>query len=80
MKLRRHGNLFVTLFAMMMYTGIPELQKPDDLEYLRTSLALTKTDEEAKRHFDEIFTQAYTGRKATSINWWMHQLGHYWIG
>ena len=41
----------MTLFAMMMYTGIPELQKPEDLDFLRNSLAMMKTDEEAEQHF-----------------------------
>ncbi len=68
------------LFAMKMYTGIPELQKPDDLEWIRDSLALAKTEEESEKHFRDIFDKAYQKRWATSINWWVHNFRHYWIG
>lgn len=47
LKLRKHAQLFLTLFAMMLHGGIPELQSVTDLEYLRTTLALERTDEEA---------------------------------
>ena len=65
---------------MMLYTGIPELQKPEDLEYLRNSLALTKDDAEAEKHFEDIFKIAFDGSLMTSLNFFVHNLKHYWIG
>jgi phosphatidylinositol-4,5-bisphosphate 3-kinase len=38
--LRRNADLFITLFHLMLLTGIPELQREKDIEYLRTALHL----------------------------------------
>lgn len=38
MILRKHGNLFLSLFAMMISTGLPELSSEKDLAYLRETL------------------------------------------
>ena len=69
----------MTLFSMMLHTGIPELQKPEDLDYLRNSLALTKTDAEAERQFDDMFKIAIEKRRFASFNFFVHNLKHYWI-
>lgn len=36
--LRRHGSLILSLFAMMISTGLPELSSEKDLNYLRDTL------------------------------------------
>lgn len=36
--LRRHGGLILSLFAMMISTGLPELSSEKDLNYLRDAL------------------------------------------
>ena len=36
--LRRHGGLILSLFAMMISTGLPELSSEKDLNYLRDTL------------------------------------------
>lgn len=36
--LRRHGSFIITLFAMMISTGLPELSCEKDLNYLRETL------------------------------------------
>jgi phosphatidylinositol-4,5-bisphosphate 3-kinase len=33
--LRRHGNLFITLFALMLTAGLPELTSVKDIQYLK---------------------------------------------
>lgn len=38
MILRQHGNLIISLFAMMISTGLPELSSEKDLNYLRETL------------------------------------------
>eukprot|EP00794_Sanderia_malayensis_P015189 gene15189-16756_t len=79
LKLRHKGSLFMTLFAMMLYTGIPELQRPEDVDYIRSCLALTKTEEESKEHFRDNFNVAYQKRAATSVNFFIHNVKHHWI-
>lgn len=43
MILRRHGSLIISLFAMMISTGLPELCSEKDLNYLRETLVSTKS-------------------------------------
>lgn len=38
MILRKHGNLILSLCAMMISTGLPELTSESDLNYLRETL------------------------------------------
>lgn len=38
MILRKHGNLILSLCAMMISTGLPELTSERDLNYLRETL------------------------------------------
>lgn len=40
--LRRHGGLILSLFAMMISTGLPELSSEKDLNYLRDTLVSNK--------------------------------------
>lgn len=40
--LRRHGGLILSLFAMMISTGLPELSSEKDLNYLRETLVRLK--------------------------------------
>jgi phosphatidylinositol-4,5-bisphosphate 3-kinase len=54
MALRNHANLLITLFTMMLPTGITELQNINDVGYLRKTLAVEKTDQEALAYFQVI--------------------------
>jgi phosphatidylinositol kinase/protein kinase (PI-3 family) len=51
--LREKGCLLISLLAMMLSTGMPELQSECDLEYMRTALQLNDdiSEEEALAHF-----------------------------
>ena len=51
--LREKGCLLISLLAMMLSTGMPELQSESDLEYMRTALQLNDeiSEEEALAHF-----------------------------
>lgn len=42
--LRRHGGLILSLFAMMISTGLPELSSEKDLNYLKETLVNIKTN------------------------------------
>lgn len=37
--LRKHGNLFITLFALMLTAGLPELTSVKDIQYLKVGQA-----------------------------------------
>ncbi|GAM22583.1 hypothetical protein SAMD00019534_057580 [Acytostelium subglobosum LB1] len=49
--LRKHTDLFINLFQLMLSTGIPELQHEDDIDYLRKALAPGVSDTEAAKEF-----------------------------
>ncbi|XP_065339767.1 phosphatidylinositol 4,5-bisphosphate 3-kinase catalytic subunit beta isoform [Cloeon dipterum] len=70
--LRRHGCLILSLFAMMISTGLPELSSEKDLSYLQETLALQKTEEEALEHFRSKFDEALSNSWKTSLNWASH--------
>ncbi|UYV66255.1 PIK3CA [Cordylochernes scorpioides] len=76
--LRRHANLLITLFTMMLSTGIPELQSMDDISYLRKTLQVDKTDEsEALEYFQNQFYEAFGGSWTTKLDWFFHSVKHF---
>ncbi|XP_057663838.1 phosphatidylinositol 4,5-bisphosphate 3-kinase catalytic subunit beta isoform [Diorhabda carinulata] len=74
MVLRKHGNLFISLFAMMISTGLPELSSEKDLNYLRDTLVLKMSDDEALKHFRSKFDEALSNSWKTSVNWATHNI------
>jgi len=76
MALRKHANLLITLFTMMLPTGITELQNISDVEYLRKTLSVEKTDEEALQYFQNIFSEAHGGSWKTKLDWYFHAIRH----
>uniref|UniRef100_F7FDA0 Phosphatidylinositol 4,5-bisphosphate 3-kinase catalytic subunit beta isoform n=1 Tax=Monodelphis domestica TaxID=13616 RepID=F7FDA0_MONDO len=72
--LRRHGNLFITLFALMLTAGLPELTSVKDIQYLKDSLALGKSDEEALKQFKQKFDEALRESWTTKVNWMAHTM------
>ena len=62
---------------MMLPTGITELQKIDDVYYLRETLAVEKTEEEALNYFQTMFYDAYDGAWTTKLDWFFHSIAHY---
>lgn len=73
--IRKHGHLFITLFAMMVSSGISQLRSLDDLEYLRHALALELTDEEASKRFLQLI-QDSINNNITQLNNAVHMLAH----
>eukprot|EP01090_Pellita_catalonica_P020530 TRINITY_DN738_c0_g1_i2.p1 TRINITY_DN738_c0_g1~~TRINITY_DN738_c0_g1_i2.p1 ORF type:complete len:141 (-),score=24.55 TRINITY_DN738_c0_g1_i2:205-627(-) len=76
--LRKHANMFINLFMMMLSTGIPELQRQEDIEPLKEALSLEKTDEEAAAHFKRLIHQARKTRTVLfndMIHIWAHSKG-----
>ncbi|XP_042336329.1 phosphatidylinositol 4,5-bisphosphate 3-kinase catalytic subunit delta isoform [Sceloporus undulatus] len=74
MILRSHGLLFLHLFALMKAAGLPELSCSKDIQYLKDSLALGKTDEEARKHFQLKFNEALRESWKTKVNWLAHNV------
>jgi phosphatidylinositol kinase/protein kinase (PI-3 family) len=65
--LRKHRNMLITLFSLMLSCGIPELQEPENILYLRNMLMPGATDREAAKEFsDEIIKCMNT--KTTLLN------------
>ncbi|EDW83168.1 uncharacterized protein Dwil_GK22711 [Drosophila willistoni] len=70
--LRKHGCLILSLFSMMISTGLPELSSEKDLNYLRETLVLDYTEEKAREHFRQKFSEALANSWKTSLNWASH--------
>jgi phosphatidylinositol-4,5-bisphosphate 3-kinase len=73
--IRRHGHLFITLFAMMVSSGMSQLQSLDDLDYLRRALALDLTDEEAAARFTQLIQESCSNQ-ITQFNNAVHIFAH----
>src|SRR3990167_7862723 len=71
--LRKHASRFINLMAMMLSTGIPELRKPKDIDYLRNTLCLDLEDQEAAESFCKEISSSL-GCKTTIINNIIHIL------
>lgn len=74
--LRKHSHLFITLFSMMLSTGITELQGMEDISYLRKTLQVDVGDEQALAHFQYQFNEAYGGAWTTKLDWFFHSVKH----
>lgn len=72
--LRKHSNLLITLFSMMLRTGIPELRTLDDISYLKTSLQVGVPEERANEFFQAQFFEAFRGAWATKVDWFFHNI------
>ncbi|KAH8241324.1 hypothetical protein KR032_008131 [Drosophila birchii] len=70
--LRKHGCLILSLFSMMISTGLPELSSEKDLNYLRETLVLDYSEEKAREHFRAKFSEALANSWKTSLNWASH--------
>jgi len=73
--LRQQSNLFINLFAMMLSTGIPELQSAEDIDYLREAFSLEASDEKAREEFTALIYESLS-TKTTQINNAIHILAH----
>ncbi|XP_040576946.1 phosphatidylinositol 4,5-bisphosphate 3-kinase catalytic subunit alpha isoform [Lepeophtheirus salmonis] len=76
LSLRKHANLLITLFTMMLPTGITELQSINDIGYLRQTLAVEKTETDALAYFQSMFSDAYGGAWTTKLDWFFHSVRH----
>lgn len=74
--IRREANLFLTLFMLMIPCGLPELQSIDDLEYMKKTLAINKSKEDAVAYFCKHLKEAYGASWTTKLDWLFHNLAN----
>ncbi len=71
---RRYSNLIINLFTLMLSSDMPELQSIDDIMYLRKTLAIDETEENALKYFRKQFLDAYNFSFTTKVDWVFHAL------
>lgn len=71
--LRHNAKLLITLLMLMVGTGIPELSKPEDIQYMKDKLFLEMTDDEAAAEFKKLTKQSMDSTK-TKLNNFFHNL------
>ncbi|XP_043926378.1 phosphatidylinositol 4,5-bisphosphate 3-kinase catalytic subunit alpha isoform [Protopterus annectens] len=72
--IRQHANLFINLFSMMLCSGMPELQSFDDIAYIRKTLALDKSEQDAVDYFRKQMNDAHHGGWTTKMDWIFHTI------
>lgn len=71
--LRHNSKLLCTLLMLMLGTGIPELQKAEDIRYMTDMMFLDKTDSEARIEFDRL-TDLSLDSTRTKLNNLFHNI------
>ncbi|XP_070694974.1 phosphatidylinositol 4,5-bisphosphate 3-kinase catalytic subunit gamma isoform [Pempheris klunzingeri] len=74
LSLRSHSRLLVTLFSLMLLTGIPELSAAEDMRYLRDALQEDQGEAEAKEHFLQQISVCEQLGWTVQANWWIHMV------
>uniref|UniRef100_A0A3P8TNG7 phosphatidylinositol 3-kinase n=1 Tax=Amphiprion percula TaxID=161767 RepID=A0A3P8TNG7_AMPPE len=74
LSLRCHSRLLVTLFSLMLLTGIPELSAAEDMRYLREALQEDQTEAEARQHFLRQIAECERMDWTVQTNWWIHMV------
>ncbi|XP_026776867.3 phosphatidylinositol 4,5-bisphosphate 3-kinase catalytic subunit gamma isoform isoform X3 [Pangasianodon hypophthalmus] len=72
LSLRNQSRLLVTLFSLMLLTGIPELSTAQDMRYLRNALQEDQNEEEARQHFLQQIALCEQKGWTVQANWWIH--------
>ena len=79
--LRHRAGFFYALFKMMLSSGLPELEKVEDLAWLNKALYLTHkdgrpvSDEEAAKHFSGLIKESMNNMR-TALNLAAHLIKH----
>ncbi|XP_018534347.1 phosphatidylinositol 4,5-bisphosphate 3-kinase catalytic subunit gamma isoform [Lates calcarifer] len=74
LSLRSHSRLLVTLFSLMLLTGIPELSAAEDMRYLREALQEDQGEAEAREHFLQQISVCEQLGWTVQANWWIHMV------
>ena len=77
MSIRKRANVIINLLSMMLGAGLPELSSFEDIEYVRTALAVEKSrDEEALSYFKACMAAAQNKQWTTKVDWVCHAVRH----
>ncbi|XP_037085817.1 phosphatidylinositol 4,5-bisphosphate 3-kinase catalytic subunit beta isoform-like [Pollicipes pollicipes] len=68
MILRRHKDFIISLFGMMISTGLPDVSSEHDISFLQSTLQLGVSEEEARKFFREKFDEALKKSLNASLN------------
>jgi phosphatidylinositol-4,5-bisphosphate 3-kinase len=71
--LRENANLLITLFLLMIGTGIPELKTPQDIDFLKQKLYLKATEQQANAAFSKLIKESMESTR-TKLNNWVHNI------
>lgn len=74
MAIRKRGPFIMSIFQLMLATGIPEIADESDLDYLKDTLVLDLSDSEALENFRSKFKEAEKNSWKTSLNWFAHNV------
>lgn len=72
LSLHSHSHLLITLFTLMLQTGIPELSAAEDIRYLRQALQEEQSEAVAKEHFLQQIAHCEKHGWTVQTNWWIH--------
>jgi len=73
--LRKHANVFIILFRLMLQAGIPELTKASDIDHLKKKLELHLDDDQAAKFIKKQVEKSRT-TKATVFDHMIHNYVH----
>lgn len=73
--LRRHANLLITMFSLMVSSGMPELMTDEDIGWLRDKLMLDCAEDQAANDFKKQIEAAYKNKRV-KMNDVAHLLRH----
>lgn len=63
-------------FIKSVYYEEPSFQTPEDVTYLRKTLAVEVSEEKALEYFQNQFSEAYGGAWTTKLDWFFHSVKH----
>ena len=72
---RKHGNLLIALYSIMLETGIPRLNREKDLNYLTHALQVGQSEENANNHFKSLINISIENLRAR-LNFAIHILAN----
>ncbi|CAK8686870.1 phosphatidylinositol 4,5-bisphosphate 3-kinase catalytic subunit alpha isoform-like [Clavelina lepadiformis] len=76
MSIRKRASVIINLLSMMLGAGLPELSSFDDIEFVRTSLAVEKNRDEALQYFRTCLAAAQNKQWTTKVDWVCHAVRH----
>ena len=59
---------------MMISTGLPELSSEQDVNIVRSTLHLDRSEEEALENFKREFDESLRNAWKISLDWWFHMM------